>query len=130
MVKYKRGERDEGWMVNWSAHTKHTLPFNCNKTRQDKTKACKMRIDEVRVKVRRRVRRVSMMSKARKREGTQSAQISKLIKFISFLDSIYLLFSFPLPSIYILFTFCLLFTLFISFCYKFHVQWINPFLWK
>ena len=28
-------------MVNWSAHTKHTLPFNSTITTQDKTKACK-----------------------------------------------------------------------------------------
>ena len=28
-------------MVNWSAHTKRTLSFNCNNTTQDKTKARK-----------------------------------------------------------------------------------------
>lgn len=33
-------------MVNWSTHTKRTLPFHCNKTTQDKTKARKAPIDE------------------------------------------------------------------------------------
>ena len=33
-------------MVNWSAHTKRTLPFNCNNTTLDKTKARKALIDE------------------------------------------------------------------------------------
>ena len=28
-------------MVNWSAHTKHNLSFNCNNTTQDKRKAGK-----------------------------------------------------------------------------------------
>ena len=31
-------------MVYWSAHTKRTLSFNCNNTRQDKTKARKTSI--------------------------------------------------------------------------------------
>ena len=30
-------------MINWSEHTKRTLPFNCSNTRQDKTKARKIR---------------------------------------------------------------------------------------
>ena len=33
-------------MVNWSAHTKHILPFNCNNTTQHKTKAHNAPIDE------------------------------------------------------------------------------------
>ena len=33
-------------MVNWSENTKHTLPFNCSNTTQDKTKAPKAPIDE------------------------------------------------------------------------------------
>ena len=33
-------------MVNWSARIKHTLPFNCTNTTQDKTKARKASIDE------------------------------------------------------------------------------------
>ena len=33
-------------MVNWSAHTKCTLPFNCKNITQDKTKARKASIDE------------------------------------------------------------------------------------
>ena len=33
-------------MVNWSTHTKHNLPFNCNNTTQHKTKARQEPIDE------------------------------------------------------------------------------------
>ena len=33
-------------MVNWNAHTKRTLPFNCNNTKQDKTKELKAPTDE------------------------------------------------------------------------------------
>ena len=33
-------------MVNWSAHTKRILTFNCNNTAQDKTKARKAPIDK------------------------------------------------------------------------------------
>ena len=34
-------------MVNWSkAHTKCTLPFNCNNKTQDKTKARKVPVEE------------------------------------------------------------------------------------
>ena len=33
-------------MDNWKAHTKHTLPFNCNNTIQEKTKLRKMPVDE------------------------------------------------------------------------------------
>ena len=32
------------WLIG--ANTKHTLPFNCNNTMQDKTKARKASIDE------------------------------------------------------------------------------------
>ena len=28
-------------MVNWNAHRKHTLPFNCNNTTKDKKNASK-----------------------------------------------------------------------------------------
>ena len=45
-------------MVNWSEHTKLTLPFNCCTTTQDKTKA----------------------HKARKSEGAQSVQLSRLLE--------------------------------------------------
>ena len=34
-------------MVNWSEHAKHTLPFNCSNTTQDKKKASKTPIDDV-----------------------------------------------------------------------------------
>ena len=34
-------------MVNWSAHTKRILHFNCNNTTQDRTKARKAPTDEV-----------------------------------------------------------------------------------
>ena len=33
-------------MINWSAHTKHILPFNNNSAKQVKTKARKAPIDE------------------------------------------------------------------------------------
>ena len=33
-------------MVNWSEHTKCTLPFNCRNTTQDKTKARKAPTDK------------------------------------------------------------------------------------
>ena len=33
-------------MVNWSAHTKRNLSFNCNNTTEDKTNARKVRIDD------------------------------------------------------------------------------------
>ena len=33
-------------MVNWSEHTKRTLPFNCSNIAQDKTKVRKVPIDE------------------------------------------------------------------------------------
>ena len=33
-------------MVNWSKHTKHTLPFSYSNTTQDKTKVRKVPIDE------------------------------------------------------------------------------------
>ena len=33
-------------MVNWSAHTKCTLSFNCNKTTEDRTNARKVHIDD------------------------------------------------------------------------------------
>ena len=32
--KLKESRERRGYMVNWSAHTKHTLPFNYNNTRQ------------------------------------------------------------------------------------------------
>ena len=52
-------------MVNWSAHTKRTLPFNCNNTAQDKIKARKTPIDEGKdAQAHRRVRRVLMIGKA------------------------------------------------------------------
>ena len=38
-------------MVNWSEHTKHTLPFNCSKTTQDQTKARKVPNDAVKERV-------------------------------------------------------------------------------
>ena len=50
-------------MVNWSAHTKQTLPFNCNKT-----KARKVPIDEGKSACVRE--RISMMGKADRREAT------------------------------------------------------------
>ena len=31
--KLKESRERRGYMVNWSAHTKHTLPFNYNNTR-------------------------------------------------------------------------------------------------
>ena len=55
-------------MVNWSEHTKRTLPSNCSNTTQDKTKARKER------------RRVLIMGKTRRREGAQGAQFSRLDK--------------------------------------------------
>ena len=33
-------------MVNWSAYTKHILPFNCNNTTKDETKVRKVTLDE------------------------------------------------------------------------------------
>ena len=60
-------------MVNWSEHTKRTLPFNCSNTTQDKTKARKAR------KAR---RRVLIMGKARRREGAQGVQFNKLDKYL------------------------------------------------
>ena len=42
--------KDRRRMVNWSEHTKHTLPFNCNKKIQDKAKVRKAPIDEVKVR--------------------------------------------------------------------------------
>ena len=39
-------------MVYWSAHTKRTLSFNCNNTRQDKTRQRRVRRLLVRVKAR------------------------------------------------------------------------------
>ena len=33
-------------MVNWGAHTKRNLPFNCNNKKQDETKALKAPIYE------------------------------------------------------------------------------------
>ena len=33
-------------MVNWSAQTRRTLPFNCNNTTQDKENSYKAPIDE------------------------------------------------------------------------------------
>ena len=44
--KIKRGAKDGGLIVNWSAHTKHKLPFICNYTRRDKAKECKVRIND------------------------------------------------------------------------------------
>ena len=56
-------------MVNWSKHTKRTLPFNCRSTTQDKTKARKVqrRVRRILIigKARRCVRHVLIMSKAR-----------------------------------------------------------------
>ena len=46
-------------MVNWSEHTKRTLPFNCSNTTQDKINARKA------LKACRCVGRVSIISKAR-----------------------------------------------------------------
>ena len=40
MVKQTRGERQRV-KVNWSAHKKSTLSFNCNSTTQNKTNTCK-----------------------------------------------------------------------------------------
>ena len=51
-------------MVNWSEHTKRTLPFNCSNTTRDKTKA-------------RRRAGALIIGKARRRED---AQFSRLIK--------------------------------------------------
>ena len=66
-------------MVNWSAHTKHILPFNSNNTTQVKTKVRKASIDENKgAWEHRRVRRLSMMGKARRRQGTQGPQFSRL----------------------------------------------------
>ena len=42
----ERRERDRMSIVNWTEHKKHTLPFNCSNTIQDKTKARKGPIDE------------------------------------------------------------------------------------
>ena len=59
-------------MANWSAHTKHILPFNSNSTTTVKTKARKALIDEGKSAwVRRRVRRVLMMRKALRWAGAQ-----------------------------------------------------------
>ena len=56
-------------MVNWSEHTKRTLPFNCSNTTQNKTKARKARRRCVLIvgKPCRRVRRVSIVGKAWRR---------------------------------------------------------------
>ena len=54
-------------MVNWSAHTKQTLPFNCNNTRQNKTKARKVPVDEGKSTWARE--RILMMGKADRREA-------------------------------------------------------------
>ena len=54
-------------MVNWSAHTKQTLPFNCKNTRQNKTKAHKVHIDEGKSASARE--RILMMGKADRREA-------------------------------------------------------------
>ena len=54
-------------MVNWSAHTKHTLPFNSTITTQDKTKACKRPTGEDKgAQACRRVRPILKMGKVRK----------------------------------------------------------------
>ena len=59
MVKQKTEERRR---CNWTAHTKHTLPFNSNDTTQDRAKARKASTDEGKsAQVR---KRVSMMGKA------------------------------------------------------------------
>ena len=45
MVKQKRRQL-RGLMVNWSAHTKHILPFNISNTTQVKTKVLKAPINK------------------------------------------------------------------------------------
>ena len=57
-------------MVNWSVHTKHILPFNCNNTTQDNTKVRKALIDENKGTSARR--RVLMMVRARRRADAQA----------------------------------------------------------
>ena len=47
-------------MVNWSEHTKLTLPLNCSNITQDKSKARKVR------------RRVLIIGKAHRNVGTQA----------------------------------------------------------
>ena len=52
-------------MVNWSEHTKHTLPFNCSNTTLDNKKTRNAR---------RRVRRVLIIGEARRRAGAQACK--------------------------------------------------------
>ena len=59
-------------MVNWSEHTKRTLPFNCSNTTPDKTEARKARR---RVLI---IGKARIMGKARRREGAQGAQFSRV----------------------------------------------------
>ena len=61
----------------WSTHTKHTLPFNCSNTTQDKTRAHDMHIDIGEGKLARfHVRRVLIMSKVRRNADTQVSEAS------------------------------------------------------
>ena len=67
----------EGRMFNWSAHTKRTLPFNCNNTIQYKTMARKAPIDESKgAQARKRVRRVSMIGKTCRCETAQGTHLA------------------------------------------------------
>ena len=43
-IKERRERQDVN--INWTEYTKHTLPFNCSNTIQNKTKARKGPIDE------------------------------------------------------------------------------------
>ena len=53
-------------MVNWSAQTRRTSPFNCNNTTQDKANSYKAPIDESKcVQIRWYVLMVSKARKAR-----------------------------------------------------------------
>ena len=69
----KKEERHRGEWLIWSAHTKHTLLFNCNNTIQDKIKARNALANEGEVaQANRHVKHTLMMGKARRREGVQT----------------------------------------------------------
>ena len=63
-------------MVNLSAHTKHTLPFDCKNTAQDKLSArgCVRSILMMG-----KARRVTITATALRPEGAQGAQFSRLL---------------------------------------------------
>ena len=43
-IKNRKKKTGNVWLIE--AHTKHTLPFNCNNTKKDKTKTPKAPFDE------------------------------------------------------------------------------------